>query len=53
MLEQIARHRVFASVTAIEELAGLYVSSDQLAGLQGDERPEAQLMRPLFDELQP
>ena len=53
MLEQIARHRVFASVTAIEELAGLYVSSDQLAGLHGDERPEAQLMRPLFDEPQP
>jgi Cdc6-like AAA superfamily ATPase len=53
MLEQIARHRVFASVTAIEQLAGLYVSSDRLAGLHGDERPEAQLMRPLFDEPQP
>lgn len=53
MLDEIARRRVFASVTSPERLASLYVSSDQLAGLRGDERPEAQLMRALASKPQP
>jgi Cdc6-like AAA superfamily ATPase len=46
-LEEVAGRRAFASVTTQEQLAGLYVSSDQLAGLRGDDRPESQLMRAL------
>jgi hypothetical protein len=53
MLEQIASERVFASVTGVEELASVYVPSYELAGLKGEDRPEAQLMHPLANEPQP
>jgi Cdc6-like AAA superfamily ATPase len=52
-LDAVARRRAFASVTTQEQLAGLYVSSDRLAGLRGDDRPEAQLMRALAGEREP
>lgn len=53
MLETIATHRVFASVTAAEDLVDLYVTSDRLLGLRGDDRPEAQLMRVLANQPPP
>ena len=53
MLEAIAKNRVFASVTSPEDLVDLYVSSDRLLGLRGDDRPEAQLMRALANEPPP
>jgi GTPase SAR1 family protein len=53
MLAQIAGLRAFASVTEPVRLAEMYVTSDQLAGLRGDDRPETQLMRALAQEAPP
>jgi hypothetical protein len=52
-LEAIATGRVFASVSAPQELVEVYVPSDRLLGLRGDERPEAQLMRVLAVDASP
>jgi len=49
ILERIVNTAAFASVTNHEQLARLYVPSGQLAGLQGNDRPEAQLMNALRD----
>jgi Cdc6-like AAA superfamily ATPase len=40
---------VFASVTSPVDLVERYVMSAELAGLEGDRRPEAQIMRALCD----
>lgn len=53
MLEAVARQGVFASVTSHADLVDLYVPSDQLIGAQGDQRPEAQLMRALASDPPP
>lgn len=52
-LEIVAGRRVFASVTAPQELVELYVRSDQLLGLQGEARPESQLMLALANQAPP
>jgi Cdc6-like AAA superfamily ATPase len=40
---------VFASVTTAVDLVERYVGSAELAGMQGDDRPETQIMRALCD----
>jgi Cdc6-like AAA superfamily ATPase len=46
-LVEVAGRRLFGSVTDREQLARLYVASDQLVGAVGDARPEARLMQTL------
>jgi Cdc6-like AAA superfamily ATPase len=53
MLDVVARERVFASVTAEQNLIDLYVPSNQLIGAVGDQRPEARMMRALATETPP
>ncbi len=52
-LRETADRRVFASVTAPEDLVRLYVPSHELAGLRGEDRPEAKIVRALADEQAP
>jgi putative protein kinase ArgK-like GTPase of G3E family len=44
-LEEVARRRVFGSVTDSAELAERYVTSDKLGAALGEERPEAIIYR--------
>jgi hypothetical protein len=52
-LRETADRRVFASVTAPEDLVRLYVPSHELAGLRGEARPEAKIVHALADEQAP
>jgi len=52
-LRETADRRVFASVTAPEDLVRLYVPSHELAGLRGENRPEAKIVRALAGEQAP
>jgi hypothetical protein len=46
-LDDVAKHRVFASVTAQADLVRHYVPSHELSGLGGAERPEAKIVNAL------
>ncbi|MGH2855195.1 MAG: AAA family ATPase, partial [Solirubrobacteraceae bacterium] len=52
-LRETADRRVFASVTAPEDLVRLYVPSHELAGTLGEDRPEAKIVRALATESPP
>jgi hypothetical protein len=46
-LNEVAKHRVFASVTAQADLVRHYVPSHELSGLGGGDRPEAKIVNAL------